>query len=52
LSVTGTANTALYTTLQRNSDNLKRYVRVVTSVTASSSGHAAVYAFGSKKVGA
>lgn len=52
LSVTGTANTALYTTLQRNCDNLKRYVRVVTAVTASSSGHAAVYGFGSKKYGA
>jgi len=52
LSVVGTANTALYTTLQRNSDNLKRYVRVVTAVSGGSSGHAAVYGFGSKKYGA
>jgi len=52
LSVTSAANTALYTTLQRDCDNLKRYVRVVTAITAGSSGHAAVYGFGTKKYGA
>ena len=45
------ANTALYSRVVVNSNNIRRYVRVTAVTSAGSTGHCAAVAFGSKKYG-
>jgi hypothetical protein len=45
------ANTALYSRVVVNSNNIRRYVRITAVTSAGNTGHCAAVAFGSKKYG-